>query len=471
MNDFDQYTNDYISGVMSLRKPQRKALEILDDIFNYVHPTKNMNLDVALEEINKRYPICTDFERDFMSLAFVLATGVGKTRLMGTFITYLYTHYGVKNFFVVAPGKIVYDKLKQDLGDPSNPKYVFNGLGCFDNPPRIIADDDYRDKQIDMFDSDVKIYVFNIDKFNSENAKMRAINEYLGDSFFNQLAQLDDLVMIMDESHHYHADRGALSLNELNPILGLELTATPYYNQGSRQVPFKNAVYEYPLSASISDGYTRTPFAVTRQDVDFKSFGEDELDHTMLSDGLLCHETIKQELELYCLDNKEKIVKPFMMVVCKDTAHATKVFDYVTSTTFANGEYKDKTLLIHSNLPKAKKEGAVDLLQKVEEYGNPIEIVIHVDMLKEGWDVNNLYTIVPLRTATSKILREQMVGRGLRLPFGQRTGVKKVDSVMLTAHDKFEEILTEAQKGDSIFKAGNVIKVEELVRQKVKETE
>lgn len=64
---------------------------------------------------------------------------------------------------------------------------------------------------------------------------------------------------------------------------------------------------------------------------------------------------------------------------------------------------------------------------------NPVEIVIHVNMLKEGWDVNNLYTIVPLRTAASKILREQMVGRGLRLPYGERTGDRDVDAVMLTA--------------------------------------
>ena len=88
-------------------------------------------------------------------------------------------------------------------------------------------------------------------------------------------------------------------------------------------------------------------------------------------------------------------------------------------------------------------------------------------MLKEGWDVNNLYTIVPLRTASSKILREQMVGRGLRLPYGTRTGVKEIDSVMLTAHSKFDEILKEAQKGDSIFKEGNVIKVEEIEKENV----
>ena len=90
-----------------------------------------------------------------------------------------------------------------------------------------------------------------------------------------------------------------------------------------------------------------------------------------------------------------------------------------------------------------------------------MEIVIHVNVLKEGWDVNNLYTIVPLRTAASKILREQTVGRGLRLPYGERTGDKDVDAVMLTAHDHFADVIEEAQKGCSIFHAGNVIQVHE----------
>ena len=85
--------------------------------------------------------------------------------------------------------------------------------------------------------------------------------------------------------------------------------------------------------------------------------------------------------------------------------------------------------------------------------------------------MNNLYTIVPLRTAASKILREQMVGRGLRLPYGERTGDKDVDAVMLTAHDKFADIIAEAQKGDSIFKAGNVIKAEEIVPEQVTYTQ
>ena len=66
--------------------------------------------------------------------------------------------------------------------------------------------------------------------------------------------------------------------------------------------------------------------------------------------------------------------------------------------------------------------------------------------LKKGWDVNNLYTIVPLRTATSKVLREQTIGRGLRLPFGKRTGEQWIDSVSITAHDKFDEIIRRSTK-------------------------
>ena len=464
-NNMEIYTPEYISGIMSLRKPQKASLEILDNILNHITPNKIMDLEEARKIVNHLYPICTDFEREFMSLSFVLATGVGKTRLMGAFITYLYATHGIKNFFVVAPGNTVYNKLKKDLGDPSNPKYVFRGVGCFDTPPKVIADDDYRHQNLSLFESDINIYVFNISKFDKENVNMKEMNEYLGESFFQKLSSLEDLVVIMDESHHYHGAKGAMALNELKPILGLELTATPYYNKGSKQVQFKNAVYEYPLSASIHDGYTRTPFAVTRQDINFYNFGDDELDKTMLADGIFCHEKIKQDLEVYAKDNNVKVVKPFVMVVCKDTEHATGVYDYIISDAFEDGRYRNKTLLIHSNQSKAKREENVEMLLGVEMPENPIEIVIHVDMLKEGWDVNNLYTIIPLRTAASRILREQMVGRGLRLPYEKRTGNKEIDSVMLTAHDKFEELLLEAQSGESIFKAGNVIKVEEVVKQ------
>src|SRR5438093_2960399 len=91
----------------------------------------------------------------------------------------------------------------------------------------------------------------------------------------------------------------------------------------------------------------------------------------------------------------------------------------------------------------------VTRLLKVEHADEPTEIVIHVNMLKEGWDVTNLYTIVPLRAANARTLIEQSIGRGLRLPYGRRTGVTAVDRLNIVAHDKFQEIIDEANKPDS----------------------
>lgn len=455
------YSVDYVAGVMSLRKPQKESLKRLEAIWNAADIRKGADLAENLARVNALYPLCKDFERTFPSLAFALATGVGKTRLMGAFITWLYAQKGIRNFFLVAPGMTVYEKLKSDFGDPGSPKYVFRGVGCFNSPPVIVADDDYRQKRLSFTDSSVRIFIFNIDKFNREDAAMRTLQETLGQSFYDELAALDDLVVLMDESHHYRAERGAAALNDLKPILGLELTATPKTVKNGREAKFKNVVYEYPLREAIADGYTRTPYALTRKNVDFANLTDDERDRLMLADGIKSHERTKTALEVYAGESGRPCVKPFVLVVCKDTDHARGVYDYVTSDLFCGGKYRNKTITVHSRQRGSESEENMRLLLGVEKGDNPIEIVIHVNMLKEGWDVNNLYTIIPLRTAASAVLREQMVGRGLRLPYGERVGVKEVDAVTLTAHDKFDELLREAQSGESIFKAGCIITSED----------
>lgn len=308
--EFSQYTTDYIAGVMSLREPQKESLKRLERIVENIPLDKNMDLEKSLECIREMFPICSAFERAFLSVTFALATGVGKTRLMGAFITYLYTQKGIKNFFVVAPGTTVYEKLKKDLGDSSNPKYVFKGLGCFSLSPRVITDEEYSSRNLYAFDTDIHIYIFNIDKFNKENVNMRKEDEYYGGSFLQSLANLNDLVLIMDESHHYRAQKGAQALDELKPVLGLELTATPLVKAGTKQIPFKNVVYEYPLSKAIEDGYTRTPYAITRSDIDFFHFGNEALDKLMLQDGIVQHEKTKRSLEEYALSHNKEKVKP-----------------------------------------------------------------------------------------------------------------------------------------------------------------
>ena len=464
---FPEYNIKYISNVMSLRKPQKTSLEILENCIKQITEneplSKSIDLTTALQKIKAQYPTCSDFERDFISLTFALATGVGKTRLMAAFIAYLYTNHNIKNFFIVAPSTTIFDKLKREFSDPSHPKYVFGGLGCFvHNQPDVISDEDYKSRQIEILSNgDSRIFIYNIDKFNKDNVSMKKVNEVLGDAFYDYLAKLDDLVILMDESHHYRAEQGIKAINKLNPLLGLELTATPIVTEKSKQTKFKNVVFEYPLSQAIKDGYTRTPYAMTRADINFYRFGEENTDKMMLQDGVAHHEETKNFLHQYAVNQSSdtKIiqpVKPFVLVVCKDTTHAEWVDNYVRSNEFFNGKYRNKVITVHS-----KRTDTTDLLLEVEKPNNPIEIVIHVNMLKEGWDVNNLYTIIPLRTATSKILREQMIGRGLRLPYGKRTGNAIVDRVMLTAHDKFSDIVKEAQKGDSIFNQGNLIEIDD----------
>lgn len=467
---FPEYNVDYITNVMSLRKPQKQSLQILNSILDDIELSKNIDLPAAASSINGVYTLFKQFEHDFMSLTFALATGVGKTRLMGAFITYLYTQKGIKNFFVVAPNLTIYEKLKNDLGNPApdNEKYVFRGVSCFAvNRPNILVENDYKKPLLFNDQNKVNIFIFNIAKFNADDRAIKDLNEYLGQSFFNYLQGLDDLVLIMDESHHYRASKSIAAINQLKPVLGLELTATPQVEKGGKTVSFQNVVYEYPLSKAIKDGYTRTPYALTRQNFNAYNFGETELDKVMLNDGIKYHENIKAELQEYAFNNDKKLVKPFVLVVCKNTEHADWVVSYIKSDEFCKGDYRDKVILVHSNQKGLEKEENIQKLLEVEKADNTVEIVVHVNILKEGWDVNNLYTIIPLRTATSKTLREQTVGRGLRLPFGSRTGNARIDSVTITAHDKFDEIIREAQQPDSIFNAQGVIYAESLANKRV----
>ena len=464
-----------IKNRLSLRAPQTESLEILADLVGKLTLQKDVDLQTELDKVKDAYPTCTDFERDFPSVCFALATGVGKTRLMGAFIAYLYLTKGIKNFFVLAPNLTIYNKLNDDLSLPTSPKYVFQGIGEFATKrPRIITGDNYQyASQRTVFDSEVHINVFNISKINAETRegnipRIKRLSEYIGESYFNYLSNLNDLVLLMDESHHYRADRGMGVINELNPILGLELTATPQVERGQRTIKFKNVVYEYSLAKAIPDGFVKEPAVATRKDFDPSHYTDEELDRIKLEDGIRIHEDTKVALDIYARDNKTQQVKPFVLVVAKDTSHAGKLKELIVSKAFFEGNYSDKVMEIHSAQRGSEKEENIARLVSLESPDNKIEIVIHVNMLKEGWDVTNLYTIIPLRTAASMTLREQTIGRGLRLPYNKRTGNDKADKLTIVAHDKFQEIIEEANKPGSIIKKENIIEIDpdELIHKK-----
>src|SRR5262249_41380235 len=133
-----------------------------------------------------------------------------------------------------------------------------------------------------------------------------------------------------------------------------------------------------------------------------------------------------------------------------------------------DGRYKDRVIQVDSSKTGAEEEAMVERLLRVEKADEPTEIVIHVNMLKEGWDVTNLYTIVPLRAANARTLVEQSIGRGLRLPYGERVGLVPIDRLNIVAHDRFQEIVDDANKPDSPLRVQAVeIPAEELQRRVV----
>jgi type III restriction enzyme len=242
---------------MSLRKPQERSLEILADVvasLTLPSPDLPAALQVVQELAKGDLLRVEEFERDFASLCFALATGVGKTRLMGAFISYLYLARRPvnekpfsRNFFVLAPNTTIYEKLIDDF-TPDKPKYVFKGIAEFaQNPPLIVTGDNWGEgrglrRQGELLDADVIINVFNVDKINRDVGRIRGPHDLIGSQgYYNYLAELPDLVLLMDEAHRYRAKAGFAAIADLKPMLGLELTATPK-TVGARSVDFKNVI-------------------------------------------------------------------------------------------------------------------------------------------------------------------------------------------------------------------------------------
>ena len=453
---------------LSLRLPQSTSLEILADMLEIVELRKGADPDVALSAIHSAYPQVADFEREFPSLCFALATGVGKTRLMGAFIAYLYLTGKSRHFFVLAPNTTIYQKLIGDFS-PDSPKYVFRGISEFaQNPPLIITGDNYQTgqgirleggKSSTLFGGDVHVNIFNIDKINKEESprgksRMRSLQETIGESYYSYLSKLDDLVLLMDEAHRYRGTAGARAINGLKPILGLELTATPK-TVGAAPVPFRNVIYRYGLGEAMADGFVKEPAVATRKDFDPHSVSPEKLEQIKLEDAVHYHDHVAVELDRYHRVSGRAKVHPFILVVAEDTDDARRLRAYIESEGFFGGRFKGKVAEVHSATHGEETDEAMERLVSLEHDGRT-EIVIHVNKLKEGWDVTNLYTIVPLRASASEILTEQTLGRGLRLPYGARVARSDedefavVDRLTVIAHDRFDEIIQAARKPGSI---------------------
>lgn len=449
---------DKIKWAMSLRDPQYEALKCFDNIsskIEYKTASKSEAEKAASENCQEPHKIVVDKEFDFPSFCFDMTTGIGKTRLMGACIYYLYKTKGYKHFFILCPGNTIYDKMRRETV-PGHPKYMFKGLESEMGRPKVYDGENYlsypvryvqSELQIEKT-SEIQLFIFNISKIFTRGDlefKFHKFNENLGGSFADVLRSFDDLVFCMDEAHRYYAPASKTAINYLNPVLGLEFTATPK----SRN---KNIIFHYGLEEGAGK-FLKIPVVMGRTNT--AGYSDDDIEEMKLKDGIKLHERRKAIVYKYCIDNGLEQVKPIVLVACKDTTHAKKIKEKIDSDAFFGGRYVGKVIEIDSSTRGEETEENIQKLLTIEQNTNPVEIVLHVYKLKEGWDVNNLFTIIPLNAAKSDILALQTIGRGLRLPFGEITHIEEIDTLDIVAHDHYREIIDDI-KDNPVFKKRNL---------------
>lgn len=469
----------YITNTMSLRAPQEKSLVLFADYLEsepgkkVLARLKRTNRDnlAEIESKTKAYAQTLPdiqqfqaFDRTFPAYTLALATGVGKTRLMGAFVAYLYFVYGIQHFMLVAPGNTIYRKLVEDFSHPNNPKYVFKGISEINVfTTHIITKDNYdqSDSTSRLLENQIQINIFNVQQFAQKDIEQKKgitkEHETQTETYFEYLQSQNDLVVLLDESHHYHADAAMGSLDRIDPLFGLEFTATPYVattptRKNAEPSLKKNIFYAYNLGDAIRDGFVKDPWVGTEADIDFSQMDSNsiETDARKLQLAAFFHERAKVALKEYSKTNNKPLVKPVLLVVAKDTDHAKQLRALLDSDDFRGGAYKGKVIEVHTKTKGDEADETIEKLISLEHPDNVVEIVIHVNMLKEGWDVTNIYTIAPIRASASEILTEQTIGRGLRLPYGTRTGDKNVDRVMIVAHDNYAKVIEGARKSKLI---------------------
>ena len=396
------------------------------------------------------------FDEEWLRLVVKMATGSGKTKVMSLFITWCYFHKLYEedsqlatNFLLIAPNIIVLDRLLTD----------FDGLKIFFQDP-LLPDNGYEgqnwqdDFQMTLhIQDDVSIvrktgnlFLTNIHRVYAGNDIDPSFDDDNLEDYFlgtrptgktNEskvdlgviVREINELVVINDEAHHIHDSRLAWfksiqdihnRLKQKDHFLSLQLdvTATPKHNNGAI---FVQTVCDYPLVEAIIQNVVKHPilpdFASRAKLVEKKSSNFTE------KYGDYIHLGVEEWRKVY--PEHEKLgKKAVMFVMTDDTKNCDDVAKYLES---AYPEFKDAVLVIHTNnngeISESDSKKSKEELEKLRKQSNqidtwdsPYKVIVSVLMLKEGWDVRNVTTIVGLRAYASKsnILPEQTLGRGLR---------------------------------------------------------
>jgi len=450
---------------MSLREPQADSLRAFEQLVSDVDLTQEQGAiknairlgQAKLQQLQEVLGLRLSrvvpqgllrFPDDYARLTFALATGVGKTRLMGAIAAYLFLEGRSRHFAILAPSSTIFSKLKAEAV-MTHPKYLFKGIAGFPPPEVIHADNlaTYRPHQRRMLQAPVLFILtpgqIRPRKGSEAERRMRRESELFGPSFVDYLGDLPDLVVFLDEAHRYGQDAAttrawARAIVDLRAKVVVEMTATPSNPD--------TVLYAYDLSEALKERrYIKNVVAIYEQRQ--PTVTEEEWDNHTLLEAVNRLEVKKGAIEAYRHNYPDALpVKPVLLVVCRDAQHhAPQVEAFLQSDRCFDGKYRGKVLRVDSTRPE--DEWLPDLLQ-VEDARNSTEIIVNVAMLKEGWDVTNVYLIAPLRAMLSETLATQTIGRGLRLPFGQRVEESELDTldVLTFGRETVQEVIEQAKQ-------------------------
>lgn len=376
-------------------------------------------------------------------LVMHMATGAGKTYLMAAAVEY-FRRQGIRNIMVVTPSLVVQDKTVQNFRNGSQ-RYV----GGFEIAPDVVSPQSYdawRVKQSALAGEGATdpsmVFVFNVQQLvapkktntsstgtlEGQRTKIRKWQEDAG-SLYEYLTALDDLIVIADESHLYGASAKAFNqaLRDLKPAATIGLTASA---SKADQV-----IYRYPLYKAIQDGYVKTPVLVYRQ----SGYRGDQAEERQLRDALSLLRSKEVAYQNYLQEHsKAKPITPALFVVCANVDHATE-----TAALLRSPGYCDSYEAVLQIDNQHNDEHTRRMLDELDKPYSPVRVVVSVDKLKEGWDTKRIAVMCTLRAMASEVLTQQTMGRGLRLPFGKRTGHPRIDQLDILAHTSFEELLND----------------------------
>jgi type III restriction enzyme len=453
------HTDHILSNNQTFRfhSAQREAIETIIYIYEVekVRSRKALLEKYAFSTKDLRLPPYDEFAR----YCIKMATGSGKTMVMSLCIVWQFANYlrgepgYANNFLILAPNVIVFERLRTDFESgitfrtlPLIPKHL---LWFWEMEYYMRGDTERTNSKGSLYLTNIQQFYERGDRRNV--AEVDIMTAMLGtqppanktdiSDFDERIVNRDGMLMVMnDEAHHTHDEESEWNkfirkLHEQKPLTTqIDFSATPRYSKGSL---FSWTIFDYPLKQAIIDNIVKRPIK-----------GISKIDETKSDDATVRYNGFRWKEYNDQLSPLNK--KPILFVMMNNTDEADEVGDWIRSK-YPKDFGGDKTLIIHTDksgeVSKKDLDTARKLAREVDKDKNPVNAIISVLMLREGWDVKNVTVVVGLRpyTAKANILPEQTIGRGLRLMFRNMVD-SYVERVDIIGNKAFMEFVVDLEK-------------------------